>query len=234
MQSGTMKRLFLLAVVASLFAAYFIFDLGQYFSLEFLKESREHFQSLYAEHTWLVIGVYFLIYVTATALALPAATVISLAGGAMFGLLVGTVVVSFASTVGAGLAFIVSRYLLRDWVQSRFGDKLQKINKGIEEDAAFYLFTLRLVPVFPFFMINTLVALTPMRFWTYYWVSQVGMFPATIVYVNAGKELGQIDSLSGLLSPSLIISFTVLGLFPLVVKKTLGWYQSWRGNNEQV
>ena len=232
MNAGMIKRILIVGVIAGLIASYFVFDLGQYFSLEYLKESRERFQGLYAEHTFLVIGVYFLIYVTATALALPAATVITLAGGAMFGLLVGTVVVSFASTIGAAVAFVISRYLLRDWVQSRFGDKLSKVNKGVEEDAAFYLFTLRLVPIFPFFMINTVVALTPIRFWTYYWVSQVGMFPATIVYVNAGKELGQIDSLSGLLSPSLIISFTILGIFPLVVKKVLGWYQSRRQPSE--
>lgn len=232
MQAETLKRILIVAVIAGLIASYFLFDLGQYFSLEYLKESRERFQGLYAENTLLVLGVYFLIYVTATALALPAATVITLAGGAMFGVLVGTVVVSFASTIGAAMAFVISRYLLRDWVQAKFGDKLAKVNKGVEEDAAFYLFTLRLVPIFPFFMVNTVVALTPMRFWTYYWVSQVGMFPATVVYVNAGKELGQIDSLSGLLSPSLIISFTILGIFPLVVKKVLGWYQSRRQSSE--
>ncbi len=231
MQSGMLKRIAIVAVISVLIACYFIFDLGQYFSLEYLKASRGKFQALYAEHTLAVIGVYFLIYVTATALALPAATVITLAGGALFGLATGVVVVSFASTIGAAVAFIVSRYLLRDWVQSRFGDKLEKINQGIEKDGAFYLFTLRLIPVFPFFVINTVIALTPMRLTTYYWVSQIGMFPATIVYVNAGKELGQIDSLSGLLSPSLILSFAVLGIFPLVMKKALGWYQSRRQNN---
>lgn len=232
--AGTVKRLVVVAVIAALIVSYFLFDFGQFFSLDYLKESRDRFQALYAEHTFLVIGVYFLIYVTATALALPAATVITLAGGAMFGLAVGTVVVSFASTIGASVAFFVSRYLLRDWVQSRFGDKLYRVNKGVEEDAAFYLFTLRLVPVFPFFVINTIVALTPMRFWTYYWVSQVGMLPATVVYVNAGKELGEIESLSGLLSPGLIISFTILGLFPLVAKKTLAWFQARRQRHEQT
>ncbi len=145
----------------------------------------------------------------------------TLAGGALFGFVVGTVIVSFASSIGAAVAFIVARYLLRDWVQGRFGDKLQKINEGVERDGAFYLFTLRLIPIFPFFAINTVVALTPMRLFTYYWVSQVGMFPATLVYVNAGKELGRIDSFSGLLSPSLIISFAILGIFPLVMKKRL-------------
>lgn len=228
MQSETVKRIVVLAVIVCLVSSYFFFDLGQYFSLDYLKESRERFQDLYAEHTFLVLGGYFLIYVTATALALPAATVITLAGGALFGFVTGTIVVSFASSIGAAMAFVVSRYLLRDWVQHKFGDKLEKINAGIEKDGAFYLFTLRLIPIFPFFVINTVIALTPMRLFTYYWVSQVGMFPATLVYVNAGKELGQIDSLSGLLSPSLIISFAILGVFPLVMKKTLGWYQSRR------
>jgi len=231
MKSETVKRLVIVGIIASLVACYFLFDLGQYFSLEYIKASRERFQTLYAEHTVLVIGAYFLLYVTATALALPAATAITLAGGAMFGFATGTVVVSFASSIGAAVAFVVARYLLRDWVQGRFGDKLEKINQGIEKDGAFYLFTLRLIPLFPFFVVNTVIALTPMRLFTYYWVSQVGMFPATLVYVNAGKELGRIDSLSGLLSPSLILSFAILGIFPLVMKKALGWYQSRRRNN---
>lgn len=231
MQAGMVKRIVIVALIASLITCYFIFDLGQYFSLVYLKASREQFQALYAENAFAVIAGYFLIYVTATALALPAATVITLAGGALFGLWTGVIVVSFASTIGASVAFLVARYLLKDWVQARFGDKLAKINQGIEKDGAFYLFTLRLIPVFPFFVINTVIALTPMRLFTYYWVSQIGMFPATIVYVNAGKELGQLDSLSGLLSPSLILSFAILGIFPLVMKKGLGWYQARRQKN---
>lgn len=231
MQVGTIKRILIVAVIGTLVACYFYFDLGQYLSLDYLKASRENFQALYAEHMFAVLGGYFLLYVTATALALPAATVITLAGGALFGLVTGVIVVSFASTIGAAVAFLVSRYLLRDWVQSKFGDKLEKINQGVEQDGAFYLFTLRLIPIFPFFVINTVIGLTPMRLTTYYWVSQIGMFPATIVYVNAGKELGQIDSLSGLLSPSLIISFAILGIFPLVMKKALGWYQARRRRN---
>lgn len=230
MQSGTLKRIILAVLIFALVACYFLFDLGQYFSLEYLKSSRERFQALYADNAFLVIAVYFIVYVTATALALPAAVILTLAGGALFGLVTGTIVVSFASSIGAALAFVVSRYLLRDWVQTRFGDRLDRINRGIEEEGAFYLFTLRLIPVFPFFVINTVIALTPMRLFTYYWVSQIGMFPATVVYVNAGKELGKLDSLSGLLSPSLILSFVILGLFPLVVKKVLGWYQARRLN----
>jgi uncharacterized membrane protein YdjX (TVP38/TMEM64 family) len=207
---------------------YFVFDLGQYFSLDYLKASRERFQLLYADHALVMLGTYFVIYVVATALALPAAAVLTLAGGALFGLMVGVVAVSVASTVGAALAFLVSRYVLRDFVQRKYGGRLEPINRGIREDGAFYLFTLRLIPVFPFFIINTVLGLTPMRLFTYVWVSQLGMLPATVVYVNAGKELGQLDSLSGLLSPSLIISFVILGLFPLAVKKILGLYQARR------
>lgn len=230
MNRETVKKLLIVFVVGCLIASYFIFDLGQFFSLEYVKESRERFQNLYVDHTVLVLGAYFLIYVIITALALPAAVVMTLVGGAMFGLATGVVVISFASTIGATLAFIVSRYLLRDFVQDRFGDKLARINGGVEEEGAFYLFTLRLIPVFPFFVINTVMGLTPMRVFTYYWVSQLGMLPGTIVYVNAGKELGKIESLSGLLSPSLIISFVILGLFPLVVKKILGLYKARRSH----
>jgi len=234
MNAGTVKKLIVVGVIAGLIVSYFILDLGQYLSLDYIKASRERFQVLYAEHTLAVIGVYFVVYVAAAALALPAAVVLTLTGGALFGLVAGTIVVSFASSIGAALAFVVARYLLRDFVQERFGDRLEKINQGIEKDGAFYLFTLRLIPVFPFFVINTVIALTPMRLFTYYWVSQIGMFPATVVYVNAGKELGQIESFSGLLSPSLIISFALLGIFPLVVKKGLGWYQNRRCENDKV
>lgn len=231
MNAETSKRIAIVAVIGCLVGGYFFFDLGQYLSLEYLQASRERFVKLYEEHTLAVLGGYFLVYVTATALALPAGAVLTLAGGALFGLVTGTIVVSFASSIGAAVAFVIARYLLRDWVQGRFGDKLEKINEGVEKDGPFYLFTLRLIPVFPFFIINTVMALTPMRLGTYYWISQVGMFPATIVYVNAGKELGKINSLSGLLSPSLLISFALLGMFPLVVRKGLGWYQNKRRGN---
>jgi len=149
----------------------------------------------------------------------------TLAGGALFGLVTGTVVVSFASTIGATIACIVSRYLLRDWVQNKFGERLTTINDGVEKEGAFYLFTLRLIPVFPFFVINLLMGLTRMRIFTFFWVSQVGMLAGTIVFVNAGKELAKIDSLKGILSPGLIISFIILGLFPITVKKIMEFYR---------
>jgi len=234
MNAGIIKRLLFLSIIIGLISSYFFFDLGQYFSLDYIKTSREQFQGVYAEHTVAVIGIYFIVYVLATALALPAATILTLVGGALFGLVTGVIVVSFASSIGAALAFVIARYLLRDWVQERFGDKLEKINDGLEKDGPFYLFSLRLIPFFPFFVINTIIALTPMRLFTYYWISQIGMLPATLVYVNAGKELGQIESLSGLLSPSLIISFVVLGIFPLVMKKGLVWYQDRRHRNDSI
>ena len=168
------------------------------------------------------MGIYILI----TALSLPGAAVMTLAGGALLGFWLGTLAASLASTIGATLACFVSRYVLRDWVQGKFGDKLAAINRGIEKEGKFYLFTLRLIPIFPFFVINLVMGLTTISLVTFYWVSQLGMLPGTMVYVNAGKELARIDSLSGILSPGLIFSFVLLGLFPLVVKKLMGWYKS--------
>ncbi|MFO7987854.1 MAG: TVP38/TMEM64 family protein [Desulfotignum sp.] len=198
---------------------FFVFDLGQYLSLAYLKSRQEWLVDIYARHTLWTIGAYMLIYIMVTALSLPGAAVMTLAGGALFGLVTGTVVISFASTIGATLAFLVSRFLLKNWVQDRFKDKLHAINQGIERDGAFYLFTLRLVPVFPFFIINLVMGLTPIRTIRFYLVSQVGMLPGTLVYVNAGTQLAQIDSLKGILSPGLLLSFALLGIFPLLARK---------------
>jgi uncharacterized membrane protein YdjX (TVP38/TMEM64 family) len=206
--------------------AFIYYDLGQYLSLEYVKSSLITFQSLYQSHPFSVIAVYMGIYIAVTALSLPGAAVLTLAGGALFGLLVGTLAVSFASTIGATLAFIVSRFLLREWVQSKFGEKFKTINTGIEKEGAFYLFSLRLVPIFPFFIINLLMGLTRMRVFTFFWVSQIGMLPGTMVYVNAGKQLAQIDSISGILSPGVLISFVILGLFPISMKKLMSFYKN--------
>ena len=215
-----------IVVLIGLGVVFFLyFDLGQYLTLDYIKASQERFQALYLSHRLGVIAVYMMIYIGVTALSLPGAAVLTLAGGGLFGLVVGTVVVSFASTIGATLACLVSRFLLREWVQGKFGDKLAAINAGIAREGSFYLFTLRLVPVFPFFVINLLMGLTSMPLRTFFWVSQVGMLAGTIVYVNAGKELAKIDSLSGILSPGVLISFAVLGLFPITVKKLLAFYQ---------
>jgi uncharacterized membrane protein YdjX (TVP38/TMEM64 family) len=223
-----LKKIIILLLILAFVVAYKVFNLGQYLTLSYIKASQEKFSLLYAEHQILVIAGYMVIYILVTSLSLPGATVMTLAGGALFGLWVGTVAVSFASTIGATLACFVSRFLLRDWVQATLGDRLKTINEGIEREGKFYLFTLRLIPAFPFFVINLVMGLTKMPLRTYYWVSQLGMLPATIVYVNAGKELARIQSLSGILSPRLIFSFVLLGLFPFIVKRLLGWFRSKR------
>ena len=219
------KKIVIVALIGLGVVAFRYFELGQYLTLDYIKASQEKFQALYLSNRFLVIAVYMAVYIAVTALSLPGAAVLTLAGGGLFGLAVGTVVVSFASTIGATLACLVSRFLLREWVQNKFGDKLAAINAGIAKEGAFYLFSLRLVPVFPFFVINLLMGLTRMPLRTFFWVSQIGMLAGTIVYVNAGKELAKIDSLSGILSPGVLISFAVLGLFPITVKKLLAFYQ---------
>jgi len=221
-----LNKIIILGLIALAVAGYKIFGLGDYLSLSYIKESQQNFKALYADNTAVVIGGYMLIYILVTSLSLPGAAVMTLAGGALFGLVRGTIIVSFASTIGATMACFVSRFILRDWVQGKFGEKLKTFNNGIDREGPFYLFTLRLIPVFPFWMINLIMGLTKMPLRTFYWVSQVGMLPATIVYVNAGKELAKIDSLSDILSPGLIISFVLLGLLPLVAKKAIALYKS--------
>ncbi|EGV51889.1 FAD-dependent oxidoreductase [endosymbiont of Riftia pachyptila] len=213
------KKIILLALLLALIAAFFVFDLGSYLTLENLKQQRDGLQQWRDQAPLLSSLGFFLVYVLVTALSLPGATVMTLAIGAIFGLVWGFVLVSFASTIGATLAFLVARFLFRDAVQQRFGDRLQSINAGMTKDGALYLFSLRLVPLFPFFVINLVMGLTPIRTWTYYWVSQLGMLAGTLVYVNAGTQLAGLDSLSGILSPALIGSFVLLGIFPLIAKR---------------
>jgi pyruvate/2-oxoglutarate dehydrogenase complex dihydrolipoamide dehydrogenase (E3) component/uncharacterized membrane protein YdjX (TVP38/TMEM64 family) len=213
------KKLVILALLVALIVAFFAFDLGRFLSLDYIKSRQAEFTALAAEKPLLIGGAFFAIYVAATALSFPGATVLTLAAGAIFGLLAGTVLVSFAAPIGATLAFFASRYVLRDSVQSKFGARLADIDKGVEKEGALYLFTLRLVPLVPFFVINLLMGLTKMKAWTFYWVSQLGMLAGTIVYVNAGTQLAKISSLKGILSPGLIGSFVLLGVFPLVAKK---------------
>jgi len=213
------KKLLIFASLLGSVAAYFAFDLGRFLSLEYLQSRQAGLVALATERPWQVSGIFIAAYVAVTALSLPGAAIMTLAAGAIFGLLAGTVIVSFASSIGATLAFLTARYLLRDSVQSRFGTRLADIDKGIAREGAFYLFTLRLVPLVPFFVINLLMGLTTMRAWTFYWVSQVGMLAGTVVYVNAGTQLAKIESLRGILSPALVGSFVLLGLFPLLAKK---------------
>ena len=219
-------------LVAALIVAFFAFDLGQYLTLEYLKSQRESFLDFYATNTAVTLAVYFGIYVVVTALSLPGATVMTLAGGAVFGLATGLAVISFASTIGATLAFLISRFVLRDYVQTKFKEKLKAINEGVEREGDFYLFTLRLIPLFPFFVINLVMGLTPMKAWRFYLVSQIGMLPGTIVYVNAGSQLGSLESPAGILSPGLILSFALLGIFPLLAKKLVGFIKSRRNNKD--
>ena len=217
----TRQRLILLVALLAAVSIFIALDLGRYLSLDYFKNQQAAIETWRTAQPVAATLLFFLVYVAVTGLSLPGATVMTLAAGAIFGLLWGTLLVSFASTAGATLAFLVSRFLLRDWVQSHFDERLRTINLGIEKDGGFYLFTLRLVPAFPFFMINLLMGLTPMRTATFAWVSQVGMLAGTLVYVNAGTQLAGIDSLKGILSPTLIASFALLGIFPLLAKKVV-------------
>ena len=219
-------KIILLVALLGLIASFFIFDLGQYFNLAFLKARQAEIEGYYVNNPTKTILLFFFTYVLVTGLSLPAASIVTLAGGAIFGVLIVTILVSFASTIGATLAFMASRYLFRDFVQDRFANNLKVINQGIEKDGALYLFTLRLVPVFPFFIINLVMGLTPIRTLTYALVSQVGMLPATIVFVNAGTQLAKIEEAGDILSPQLLASFILLGIFPLIAKKSVDLIRS--------
>ncbi|TIH10564.1 FAD-dependent oxidoreductase [Pseudomonas leptonychotis] len=222
------RKLALMGVILALLGSFFIFDVGQYLNLDALKTQQDALNAQVSAQPWLAAGVFFLAYVAVTALSLPGAALMTLLAGALFGLLEGFVLVSFASTAGATLAMLSSRFLLRDWVQTRFGQRLAKIDAGIEREGPFYLFALRLVPAFPFFLINLAMGLTRLPVRTYWWVSQLGMLPGTLVFVNAGRELGQLESLSGILSPGLLGAFVLLGVFPLIARKLLGLIQARR------
>lgn len=215
------QKTLLITALLSAIAAFFIFDLQQYFSLDYIKAQQDAFAAHYAANTVSTLLIFFVIYVAVTALSLPGAAIMTVLAGALFGLVTGVIMVSFASTLGATLAFLVSRYVLRDSLRARYPDKLQAINAGIAKEGALYLFALRLVPLFPFFLINLLMGITNFRTRTFYWVSQLGMLAGTIVYVYAGTQLAQLDSLAGILSPGIIVAFVLLGTFPLVAKKIM-------------
>ena len=221
-----MKKIIILGLVVTVIALFQIFDLGQFLTLEYIKSQQAAMQEFYQQNTLLTIAGFFTAYVLVTGASLPGAAIMTLAGGALFGLGLGVVIISFASSIGATLAFLVSRFLFRDTIQNKFGSNLTTINQGIEKDGAFYLFALRLVPAFPFFVINLVMGLTRLKTWTFYWVSQLGMFAGTIVFVNAGTQLAQIESLSGILSPSLILSFVLLAILPFIGRKIVDIIQS--------
>ena len=222
-----LKQIIIL-VIAGVLGVFFYLDFGQYLSLEYIKEQQTNFLEVYKGNTLLAMGAFTGVYIVSTALSLPGAVLLTLLGGALFGLLVGTILVSFASSIGATLAFLVSRLLLRDWVQNKFGSYLKSFNDGVQKDGGFYLFTLRLIPAVPFFVINLVMGLTPMKAITFYGVSQLGMLAGTIIFVNAGTQLAQLDSLGGILSPEIIFSFVLLGIFPFLARKLVGFYKGRR------
>jgi len=214
-------KIILAVLVAALIAAFFAFDLQQYLNLEFLKAQKDGLNQLFDQRPLLISAAFFLIYVVVTALALPAAAILTLAGGAIFGFWHGLILVSFASTIGATIAFLLTRYLFHDAIQQKFGERLEAINNGIESEGAFYVFGLRLVPLFPFFMVNSLLALTKLKTITFYWASQLGMLAGTAVFVNAGTQLAEISNTSDILSLKLLLSFALLGVFPIIAKQIL-------------
>ncbi|MAC32170.1 MAG: pyridine nucleotide-disulfide oxidoreductase [Haliea sp.] len=219
------KRLWILLIIAAVVATFYALGLDSYLTLDQLKASQSRFDDLLEQYPVAIPAAYFIIYVLVTAVSLPGATIMTLAGGALFGLWQGLLLVSFASSIGATLAFLVARFLLRETVRARFGERLKAIDRGIQRDGAFYLFTLRLVPIFPFFIINLVMGLTRLRTWTFYWVSQLGMLAGTAVYVNAGTQLAQVERVGDVLSPELLLSFVLLGLFPWIARAIVGLVQ---------
>lgn len=211
------KKVILLIVLLVSFAAVYV-NFGHLLTLEQIKGFHQSLQSDIQENLFLYSAAYFLAYVVVTALSIPGAAVVTLLGAALFGFWWGLLLVSFASSIGATIAFLSSRYLLREWVDSKFKDKLVPINQGVEKDGAFYLLTLRLIPVFPFFVINLLMGLTSLSVGRFYLFSQLGMLPGTMVYLNAGTQLSEITSLSGLISPQILGSLALLGVFPILIK----------------
>jgi len=214
-----MKKIILLGLLVVVVLLFFQFELQQYLTLDYIKAQQEIINQYYLENRALTLVGFFLGYVVITGASLPGAAVMTLAGGAIFGLTTGLILVSFASTIGASIAFLVSRYLFRDMVESRFGASLKAVNAGIERDGPFYLFALRLVPAFPFFVINLVMGLTTLRLWTFFWVSQLGMLAGTVVYVNAGTQLGNIESANEIFSTEILLSFLLLAMLPFIGRK---------------
>lgn len=225
------SRIILLITLAILIGLFFVFDYQQYLSLDMLKSKQQQIHAYNQANPNITIMLYMLVYIMTTALSLPGATLLTLAGGGVFGLWMGTLMVSFASTIGASAAFLGARFLFRDAVKHKFGNRLKAIDEGIAKEGAFYLFSLRLVPIVPFFLINLLMGLTTIKTHTFYWVSQLGMLAGTLVYVNAGTQLAKIESLTDILSPTLFASFVLLGIFPLMAKKIIYFMSKEKAND---
>lgn len=224
--NNTQRTILLVLLVAV--AAFFLFDVGNYLTLDALKARKSELLAYAHANPWSAAFAYFIVYIAVTGLSLPGAAIMTLVGGAIFGFWQGLLLVSFASTIGATLAFLLSRTVLRDWVQQKFGTQLAPLNDGVRKDGAFYLFGLRLVPVFPFFLVNLLMALTPMRAGTFYGVSQLGMLPGTAVFVNAGTQLAEIETIGGILSFGLLTSFALLAVFPWIARFFMQRLQDWQ------
>jgi uncharacterized membrane protein YdjX (TVP38/TMEM64 family) len=222
------KRVAILIALALATVAFFALGLGHYLSLENLQASRAHVVDEVQRNPFGASLAFFALYVLVTGLSLPGAAVMTLAAGAIFGVVWGVVLVSFASAIGATIAFLIARTLLGDWVQKRFGQHLEPINRGFEAEGSFYLFTLRMVPLFPFFVINLLMGLTRIGVAQFYLVSQIGMLAGTILYVFAGTQLAEIQKLGDVLSPGLIVALTLLGVFPLIAKRAVAWLSARR------
>lgn len=219
-------RFFVLALILLLVTAYFTTGVGSYLTLASLKQNQELLTTQFSNHPLLVSLIFGLGYVLVTALSIPGATILTLASGAIFGLFYGTIIASVASTLGATLSFLGARYLFRQSAERRFRERMSSINHGLQKEGSFYLFTLRLIPAFPFFLVNLVMGLTNFSVWRFFLVSQIGMLPGTFVYVNAGTEISKIENLKGILSPGLLISFSLLGLLPLFSKWLIGYFRS--------
>ncbi|MFG0606876.1 TVP38/TMEM64 family protein [Vibrio mimicus] len=220
-----MNKKLIIALILIVITAILVTQFSQYLTLDMAKAKQAELASYIDAHLLQAAFIYFVVYVLLTAFSIPGATVVTLLGAALFGFWLSLLLASFASTIGATLAFLSSRFLLRDWVQAKFADKLLTINQGVERDGAFYLLSLRLIPIFPFFLINLVMGLTPISVWRYYWVSQLGMLPGTAVYLNAGTQLAEISSLGEIVSFPVLASFVLLGVFPIIVKWLMNKFQ---------
>ena len=229
-----MKKFILLGIIAAAIGAFFFFDLRQWLTLDQLKSQQAALEAYRGEHPILVAALYISTYIVVAALSLPGAAIMTLSGGAIFGVFWGTLFANISASIGATLAFLIARFVIGDWIQTKFGDRIESINKGIEQDGAFYLFSLRLVPLFPFFIINVVMGLTKIKTITFLWVSSVGMIAGAAVYANAGTQLAKLDSLSGIASPGLLLSFVLLGLFPLIARKSLAFIKTKRLTTAQT
>lgn len=228
------KKIALVALFIAAVTSFFVFDLGQYLNLSYIKSQQEAINNYYNLNPFKTGLIFFISYVLITGVSLPGAGIMTLAGGAIFGVVWGTILVSFGSVLGATMAFLITRYLFHDFVQERFGKYLEPINRGVKKDGNLYLFTIRIVPIFPFFIVNTLMALTPIKTINFALVSQVGMLIPTIIFVNAGTQLAKIKSTGDILSAELIFSFVLLGIFPFIAKKTLGYFKNRRNNPSEL